>query len=125
MMTARIVEKRHYRTLQEALDRIEELEIELGMPVQKAQPFGLTRREFEIASIIGKTGYASKDRVYVLVYGNDTDLEVRNLTAVFVVRIRRKLAPHGIKISNVRGVGYAMDPDSLAIWRKAIAGEAA
>ena len=123
MMTQRIVQTRQYRTLQEALDRIEELEIELGLPAQKAPPFGLTRKEFEIASIIGKTGYASKNRLVTVIYGGLSDAN-DNTLKMMVKKVRDKLAPNGIKISTVWGQGHSMDAESLATWRKAIAGEA-
>ena len=121
MMASHIVKTRRYRTMQEAIDRIEELEIELGMPAQKPAPFGLTRREFEVASIIGKTGYASKNRLVTVVYGGLSEAG-DNTIKMMVKKVRDKLAPHGIRISTVWGQGHSMGPESLYRWRVALGG---
>ncbi len=117
-MSAYSPHARKYCTLQEALDRIEELEIELGMPAQKQAPFGLTRREFEIVSIIGKTGYATKDRLMTLIYGGTSDAN-ENTLKMLVKKARDKLTPHGLSIVTVWGSGHSMDAESLAKWRAA------
>lgn len=122
-MTLTSMSGRRYKTLQEAVDRIDELESLAGLDdVTRAMAvFGLSRSEAKLACLVARRQIATREAIDAVVHGNDSDCDLPRLTAQFMVRCRRKLAPHGIGIGNIHGVGFSMPPESRANWRKKIA----
>lgn len=92
------------RTLQEALDRVEELENLLACK-DKRPLWGLTRTEWSLLQFLLSRQIATKEALYTLLYGGDSNVELK-IIDVFLCKIRKKLCTLGIKIETVWGRGY-------------------
>lgn len=75
----------------------------------------LTAKEEALALAFAKRGTLSKDAVMAALWSPKWDLDGEpspKLVDVFVHNLRKKLAPHGLKIITQWGRGYVMPDDS-------------
>ncbi len=70
---------------------------------------GLTKRETLIYKLLSETPgrYFSRDEILSAVWPDDTCVGERSVD-VHITRLRKKLAVHGIKITNKSGFGYGL-----------------
>jgi hypothetical protein len=59
-----------------------------------------------------KRGYASKDELHRAISRDDPPTTGIGIVDVIVSRVRQKLAPHGIKLLTVHGLGYRFAEDA-------------
>jgi two-component system OmpR family response regulator len=73
----------------------------------------LSEREFELLRVlVTEPGHlAARERIAAAYAGRDAALG-DNAIDVYVHRLRRKLEPHGWRISTVRGLGYCLHDDT-------------
>lgn len=86
--------------------------------------FRLTFAEATVLSAIVRAPEATKERIYRALYGarpNCDDVEI-TIIAVFVCKINKKIARHGIKIKNMWGKGYMMDQSDRDLVRSMVSG---
>lgn len=89
--------------MQRLRDRVEELEGLLGMRASFPRPWGLTRRESAILGLLLSRQVCFTECIFASVWGNDSEVEnARRIIFVYTHRLRRKLAPLGIELSNNR-----------------------
>lgn len=105
-------------------DRVAELEEEVRqLRAQTVQPSAfripaewcLTAKEQALALAFAKRGTLAKDAVMAALWSPKWDLDGEpspKLVDVFVFKLRKKLAPHGLKIITQWGRGYVMPDDS-------------
>jgi two-component system cell cycle response regulator CtrA len=120
--SASLTELVHLRSeLSTALEMIREIqasaaEVRLGFTgVAK-----LTRSEAAMVGILAKRGRVSKMQIYDFAFGErlEQDQPEPKIIDVLICKIRAKLAPHGVEIKTIWGVGYEMTPDNSAKMRK-------
>ena len=93
------------------LDQLREENRQLRALLVDAQPtpkeWGLTRQEQWVYRCLAARAVATRDQIYQAASaGKVQDEQIVN---VLVYRIRRKLKPHGIGITNHWGVGYSLE----------------
>ncbi|HEY3326589.1 MAG TPA: response regulator transcription factor [Novimethylophilus sp.] len=78
------------------------------------EPFNLSARELGILeTLLMKTGKVITKELLVEKLCNWDEVLGSNAIEVYVHRLRKKLQPHGIDISTVRGLGYMLEkPDA-------------
>lgn len=106
------------KTLEEALDRIEELE-QLLAATDKAPLWGLTRAEWTLLQFMLNKSLATKEMLYDLLYGGLSDVELK-IIDVFICKARRKLLGTGIVILTCWGRGYYLEEESKVKLRRAM-----
>lgn len=110
--------------LRDELDQAKRLNRELQDATERER-FGfhgvaeLTEKEAEVVEVLARHGQASKARIYDAIYGLclDQDRPEPKIVDVFVCKVRKKLAPHGIEIGTLWGRGYEMSPRNVARLR--------
>lgn len=111
------------RTLREKNEILEETVLQLKRMLAPAdwQPhpcLKLTNKEAQILSFIyARKEIVSQDQLTDVLYGlnPDCDLPDGNNIVVFICRLRKKLAPYGATLDNIRGRGYHLSPESRTI----------
>jgi hypothetical protein len=80
----------------------------------------MTPSEAKVVGAIARYGRASKSTLYHALYGGLGDDEQREpkIVDVMVCKLRKKLRQHNIEIETIWGVGYTMDPESVARLRE-------
>lgn len=101
-------------------DRVAELEEMLGIRFELPNALGLTPLEARIVGVLIKREIASRDYIYWAVYGDLPDCDQPDIKTieVHIVKIRRKLAAHGISILNRYNVGYYVDKQTRDTLKK-------
>ena len=93
------------------------LEMDMGQHVAllHGQPVDLTKREWAILEnlLLQSPNVVSKEKLLQSISSWDADL-TPNAIEVYVSRLRHKLAPGGIDIRTVRGIGYRLDEPTAA-----------
>lgn len=120
------------REIDELHERIRQLEEDrLGADWVAPIELGLTSHEERVlAVLLRRQGVVSKEMMMDALYGllpGDSEPEIK-IVDVYVCKIRKKVAPFGLKIETHRGRGYFLDAASrqqLAEWSGALPGEAA
>ena len=120
--------RRRFPTHGAALARIAELEDLQSTPQGLAlRVEGFTTQEATFVNAIVKTGsragdriITSRERVYAQIWGCDSDVS-ENIVAVYLVKVRRKLVPHGIAIETLWGGDLAMSLESVERWKALVA----
>lgn len=76
-------------------------------------PLDVPRRELTVLAGLAEAGGApvSKDRLLDLVYGTGSETDEK-VIEVYVSRLRKRLAAHGVGIKVIRGIGYALMTDA-------------
>jgi DNA-binding response OmpR family regulator len=105
--------------LQEILER------EADITAALIEEYGLSPTQGELLAIIyGANGhFVSKERIIVRLYGYEASIGEK-IVDIFLCKIRKRLAPHGIEIESKYARGLRMPPASLARVRAAIEGQA-
>lgn len=113
-------------TCDELRERVRTLEAHLfGDSWDVPEEFGLSVVQSKIlATLVSRTRESSADLLFEASRGADASAEVLNghLISVHIMKLRRKLAPYGLQIENVRARGYRLAPASrhrLLTWNKA------
>jgi hypothetical protein len=70
--------------------------------------FGLTFGEACMLLPLLKQTHASKEELHVAISLDGKPVTNIKIVDVMLTRLRRKLAPHGVKIGNIYGVGYRL-----------------
>ncbi len=95
-------------------DQVEMLQRALGTDFRPGRRLGLTAYEARALGMLMKRGYARREAMHDALYfdraGDPPDIKVVD---VWVLKLRRKLAPWGISIECVRGEGYRFTPEML------------
>ena len=88
-------------------------EKESGAIYHRDQVLELTPRELALLqTLIVKPGHAvSKERLFELVFPGETDVQYEAVEVV-VYRLRKKLAPTGVTLVTLRGLGYLLKVDA-------------
>ncbi|MEM9426596.1 MAG: response regulator transcription factor [Pseudomonadota bacterium] len=75
-------------------------------------PLDVPRRELTVLAGLAEARGApvSKDRLLDLVYGTGSETDEK-VIEVYVSRLRKRLASHGVSIRVIRGIGYALITD--------------
>ena len=99
----------------EALERICQLEdLLVARDTAHFCDFGLTHSENMVFGALLRWPVISKDQLMDLLYGCRTDPPGPDNISILIMRVRRKLKPHGVVIRTLWGRGYSMDEMSRA-----------
>ena len=102
----------------ELREKIIHLERSLGMDFLPPVEWRLTPSEARLFGALLKRDVLTKEALMATLYYNlNKDEAEIKIVDVFVCKIRKKLAPFGIKIETRRGVGYELTSESKAIVR--------
>ena len=108
--------------LRAKVDQLEEL---LGLHFPSPFSFTLTGQEMRVFGVLMKREVATKEMIMQGLYSHrpqDDEVEIR-IVDVFICKIRKKLAPHGVAIETVWGHGYRLTQDTKAKVRGIMAQE--
>jgi DNA-binding response OmpR family regulator len=99
--------------LQRLCDRVEELEGLLGLTMigrDTILPIAITRAARPLLGLLLRRGQVTHSVAFTALYGDRPEAEQPELELVkiYILRLRRELGPHGIKIKTEWGVGYSM-----------------
>jgi DNA-binding response OmpR family regulator len=120
----------YYREVVRLRDRVSWLEEENRLLRETFAPqivfpfeWNLTKSERNCLAALASApeGYCSREALELALYGLDDDVPAKTVE-IFILRMRRKLAPHHIEIATVWGDGYRLPPPSLARVRAAMGG---
>jgi hypothetical protein len=96
--------------------RIYELEEQLGARTEFPPILGLTLSEEALLGAIFKREVVTQNAAFAILYGSKADGEIpsdpKNVVSVLIMRLRKKISPHGIDIKTRTGVGYYMTGDA-------------
>jgi two-component system, cell cycle response regulator CtrA len=92
-------------------DRIRALEAQIPPPVAVPAAWGLTRMEGRVLEILMRREEVSRDAIMDALYGNNPDPPFEKVIDVYVTKIRRKVAPFGVKVLSKWGFGYFISPE--------------
>lgn len=97
--------------LERLRERVRELEAVLGLRIDLPNALGLTPIETRIVGILISREIVSGEAIFSAVYGGKpyADQPDQKVVEVHLVKIRRKLRKHGVKIKNSYGVGYYIE----------------
>ena len=92
-----------------------ELDMAQHVATLHGKPLELTRREWAILEnlVLQAPNVVGKEKLLQSISGWDAEL-TPNAIEVYVSRLRSKLAPGGIEIRTVRGIGYRLDEPKAA-----------
>ena len=76
-------------------ERVEALEMALGLDLPVPAEYGLTRREQEVFGMLQKVPVLRQDRAFLVLYGDRNDPPGEKLINVWMSKIRAKLRPFG------------------------------
>ncbi len=103
------------RTIEQLQNRIYELEEQLGARTEFPPILGLTLSEEALLGVLFKREIVTQAAAFAVLYGSDADggpSDPRNVVSVLIMRLRKKIAAHGIKIMTRNGVGYYMTAEA-------------
>jgi len=120
VLRARIAKlEAHTRRLEDELD---ELRAHHGLTFEAPVKWGLTEYESAVLGIIMAKEVIGRESILTLLYQDrhpDRRPELK-IIDIFVCRLRRKVASHGVEIGTLWGRGYYLTPESKAIVREAL-----
>lgn len=103
--------------------RVQQLEEELGVSNSCHLPFDLTRSEAMVFGVLMKNRAVRKSGFMLALYGDRlADPPDIKVVDIMVCKTRKKLAPHGIEIRTVWGVGYEIPEESKVRARQLMGG---
>ncbi|MDA7423636.1 response regulator transcription factor [Thalassococcus lentus] len=87
-----------------------ELELEPLQLIAPDGPLDVPRRELSVLSALARSSASaiSKTQLLDAVYGAGADADEK-VIEVYISRLRKRLAPHGVSISVKRGIGYSLE----------------
>jgi DNA-binding response OmpR family regulator len=103
------------QTIERLQNRIHELEELLGATTEFPPSLRLTLSEEALLDILFKREIVTHAAACTILYGSHTDggpSDPRNVVSVLIMRLRKKIAAHGIEIKTRSGVGYYMTTES-------------
>ena len=104
-------------------ERIRQLEDMLAPVTWRIPPeWRLTGQEAVFFSHLLARDIGTKESLMAALYSDRIDEPERKIVDVFVCKIRKKVAPHGVKIATVWGRGYRLEDRER--WCLALAGNA-
>lgn len=90
---------------EELRDRVEQLEAAMVAEVSGPVLDGLTRSESVVLGLLLRRDIVSRDQMHAVLYAGRDDVG-QKIFDVFVCKLRRKLAPLGIEVETVWGIGW-------------------
>ncbi|HBJ84597.1 MAG TPA: heavy metal resistance protein CzcR [Verrucomicrobiales bacterium] len=111
--------------LDQALERIEQLEAELGLAYPVPLVFGLTGQQTCIFGVLMARPFASNAALMLALYSDKTngDAAEPDIIKVHICKMRQKLKPFGVEIETMWGQGYRISDEHKAIVRAMLAEE--
>jgi two-component system, cell cycle response regulator CtrA len=107
------------------LDRIDQLETELGLKVEIPPEFCIPRNMGSLLAMLLKREVVTRDGALLAIYSgmpNTWDKEPDpKIIDVFICKLRVRLRKYGIKVSCKWGLGYFMDGENKRRLRELIA----
>jgi two-component system, cell cycle response regulator CtrA len=107
------------------MNRIEQLEIELGVRTEVPPMIGIPRNMERLLAMLLKREVVTRDGALLAIYSgmpNTWDKEPDpKIIDVFICKLRTRLKKYGIKVSCKWGLGYFMDGDNKKKLRELIA----
>lgn len=111
--------------LQRLRDRVEQLEDLLGMgntmAKQLSATFGITQCQAKMLGVLLNRSMATKDAMYFALYGDRPEADQPLSESVIkkhFSRLRRRLAPAGVKIESIYGQGWRLPIEHKAKIRE-------
>ena len=98
--------------------RVAELEAQIGLALQPPTVFDLTRKETAILGVLLANRHPRRETFMCALYGDRPNPPHDKIIDVFVCKLRRKLAPLGIKIDTRFGEGFEIPEESKARARR-------
>jgi DNA-binding response OmpR family regulator len=111
------------QTIEHLQNRIYELEEQLGARTDFPPILGLTLSEEALLGVLFKREIVTQAAAFAILYGSKADggpSDPRNVVSVLIMRLRKKIAAHGIEIKTRNGVGYYMTTEAKTRLRKII-----
>jgi DNA-binding response OmpR family regulator len=103
-------------------DRVEHLEEALGMAAEFPLHFGLTGQESICLGVLLKNKAPRKATFMTALYSDRIEDEVKEkIVDVFICKMRKKLAPHGVAIETMWGEGYFLKEETKTRLRELMA----
>lgn len=97
---------------------------ELRSAVKPAAGFAgfphLSKAETALLTLLARYGQRTHAQLYSALYFEAAEVPEPQIVKVHIHRLRTKLAPFGVKIHCVWGVGYELPPQSLSIVRNSM-----
>lgn len=107
------------------MDRIDQLETELGMKAEIPPEFGIPRNMGTLLAMLLKREVVTRDGALLAIYSgmpNTWDKEPDpKIIDVFICKLRIRLKKYDIKVSCKWGLGYFMDGENKRRLRELIA----
>ena len=80
--------------------------------------WGLTASEARVFGVLANRDLATRDVMMAALYRQDgRDEAAEKIVDVYVFKLRKKLAPFGIRIRTHWGTGWSLDPESRKRFR--------
>jgi DNA-binding response OmpR family regulator len=111
------------QTVERLQNRIHELEELLGATTEFPPSLRLTLSEEALLDILFKREIVTQAAACAILYGSHADggpSDPRNVVSVLIMRLRKKVAAHGIEIKTRSGVGYYMTSEAKDRLRNVI-----
>lgn len=93
--------------------RVAELEAMLGVTFAAPPILGLTAHEAGLFGFLLRRDFVTKQAALSALYGGMDEPEIK-IIDVFICKLRKKIAPFGIRVETQWGQGYWMDAASKA-----------
>jgi DNA-binding response OmpR family regulator len=104
------------QTIEHLQNRIYELEELLDARTEFPPMLELTLSEEALLGALFKREIVTQTTAFAILYGSKADGETpsdpKNVVSVLIMRLRKKIFPHGIDIKTRTGVGYYMTTDA-------------
>ncbi len=108
----------HIRRLE---DEVEQLREDHGLAFESPIEWRLTTHESQILGILMAKEVATRDGIATLLYADRVgDAPAIKIIDVYVCKLRRKVASHGVEIGTLWARGYYLTPEAKAIVREAL-----
>jgi two-component system cell cycle response regulator CtrA len=86
----------------------------LAIEIVPPSEWGLTPHEAKVMGCLARHELATFNMLFTAVYLDKLDPPDMKLIAIYICKIRRKLKPFGVEITNKWGVGYSLDAATRA-----------
>jgi len=103
------------RKIERLQNRIYELEEILGAKTELPPILGLTLSEEALLDVLSKREIVTQATAFAALYGSragEQPSDPKNVLSVIIMRLRKKMAVHGIEIKTRAGTGYYMTAEA-------------
>jgi len=103
------------QTIEHLQNRIYELEEQLGARTEFPPMLRLTLSEEALLGVLFKREIVTQVAAFAILYGSRADggpSNPRNVVSALIMRLRKKIAAHGIEIKTRNGAGYYMTTEA-------------